>query len=653
MISLSVSFGKIKECMSKVWIKLLVIILLQLVFLSYSITAIQNINGRTTTSYLVEHKEYTMSSLAYGETKEFTLIPYDYDMIQYNLPMNVNGTIDGLVTYRILDSENTIMQESTANLTEDGRLSLDVTGVDLKGEEEYQLQITSWSNAEIQFFEEEGNQLRAEQVFTFRYGELYKSIVLALNVVLFITMVFLAIKPNVTKSFVTMAVVLGIIEMVMVIPCSAPDEWRHFARAYDLAQGHIKAESWETDLEKYGFVMPVCQMPEEFQMLNDLGSSNSEAWHAETNYNLYYPAWRSMWKLQNSGEYREQALHATGEMSPLGYLPQAIFIAIGNLFHMNAISIYYMAKLGNLVFSILMMLLVLKLVPSRKNLFMILYFVPGITFLRASCSTDTVTYAFALLLVAFFFYLWENEKKMSTVRYIAVLAITMIFLASIKLPFMLLGFLFLMLSAGRKIALNDKNRKIVFIEYGKRVLIICALCVVSYLIYHYTIVYLHADSATEFQSLVGDSVIGYALAHPVEVLNLLVQTYLSDFMSYFTGCISYLNVPYVFLAYIVLVAWTALNERPKKPFTIGQRSYVGLVACGLWAAVVFVFYTVSVPGSGVITGMQGRYMNPILPLMALMIPHKQKTNKCMAEFMPLILTTINMVFILCVFKEYW
>lgn len=652
-MSVSVSFEKIKEFMGKIWIKLAIVIILQLIFLSYSITAIQNINGRTTASYLVEHKDFTMSSLAYGETKEYTLIPYDYDMIQYNLQINIQGTLDGTVTYRILDSDNTVLQEATASLTESGLLNMDVSGIGLQSEKSYKLQITSQSKTEIQFFEEEGNELRAEQVFTFRYGELYKSIVLALNIVLFVTMIFLAIKPNVTKSFVTMAIVLGIIEMVMVIPCSAPDEWRHFARAYDLAQGNIKAESWETDITKYGFIMPVCQMPEEFQVLNDLSSGNSEAWHAETNYNLYYPAWRSMWKLDNSGEYREQALHATGEMSPLGYLPQAIFIAIGNLFHMNAISIYYMAKLGNLVFSILMMLLVLKLVPSRKNLFMVLYFVPGITFLRASCSTDTVTYAFALLLVAFFFYLWENEKNMSTVRYMAVLAVAMVFLASIKLPFMLLGFLYLMLSVGRKVALNDKNRKAVVIEYGKRMVMICALCIVSYLIYHYTIVYLHADSTTEFQNLVGDSVIDYAISHPIEVLNLLVQTYISDFMNYFTGCISYLSVPYVFLAFIVLVAWTALNERPKKPFTIGERTYVGLVACGLWAAVVFVFYTVSVPGSGVISGMQGRYMNPILPLLALMIPHKQKTNKRMPEIMPLILTTINMVFILCIFNQYW
>lgn len=653
MISLSVSFGKIKDFMHRHGIKLGIILILQIVFISYSITAIQAINSKTTTSYYVEHNDVELHTIAYGETKTFTLTPYDYDMIQYNISMSVEGTVDGGFAYQILDSTNTIMREGFVNISDTGVLSLDVTGMGLERTGKYQLRLTSWSNTPVQVYVEDGDELRAEQVFTFRYGNLYKSLIFALNVVLFLMMLFLAVKPNLNKSFLTMAIVLGLIEMVMVIPCSTPDEWRHFARAYDLAQGHVQVKTWETDLSKYGNVVPVCQMPEEFQLLNDLSIQNSEAWFAETNYSLYYPAWRSMWKLENSGEFREQVLLATGEISPLGYLPQVLFIAIGNLFHMNAISIFYMARLGNLVFSILMMLCVLKLIPSRKYLFMALYFVPGITLIRASSSTDTVCYAFALLLVAFFCYLWENEKSMSNVRYITLLTIITIFLGSIKLPFILLGFVFLLLNFGRKMLLSGKKRKMVVIEYGKRVLMMVAICVVSYLVYRYTSIYLHAGSPTVSQGLVGESCIAYAVAHPIEVLNLLVQTFLSEFMDFFSACITYLNASYVFMGFMVLIVWIALNEKPKRGFSVAQRSYIGLIACGLWATIVFVFYTVSTPGSGDIWGIQGRYLNPILPLMAIMIPCKQKINEHMKEYMPLFLTTLNMVFILCIFKTYW
>ena len=191
-------------------------------------------------------------------------------------------------------------------------------------------------------------------------------------------------------AFPGLLVISGLLFAAVLPPCQAPDENKHFLRAYHVSEGHLVPEVTEP-----GWLGG--NLPESVTRI----SETSKYLRFHSNVKVNPDVLRSLASDRLEPERRRPTSFEGAEANLfVGYIPQAMAIALGRLVGLNPIGLFYVARLANLTLAAFALSLALRLAPTGRLVFSMVALLPVTVQQVASVSPDASIISGAFLLTA-------------------------------------------------------------------------------------------------------------------------------------------------------------------------------------------------------------------------------------------------------------
>ncbi len=189
-------------------------------------------------------------------------------------------------------------------------------------------------------------------------------------------------------AFPGLLVISGLLFAAVLPPCQAPDENKHFLRAYHVSEGHLVPEVTEP-----GWLGG--NLPESVTRI----SETSKYLRFHSNVKVNPDVLRSLASDRLEPERRRPTSFEGAEANLfVGYIPQAMAIALGRLVGLNPIGLFYVARLANLTLAAFALSLALRLAPTGRLVFSMVALLPVTVQQVASVSPDASIISGAFLL---------------------------------------------------------------------------------------------------------------------------------------------------------------------------------------------------------------------------------------------------------------
>ena len=638
------------------YLRILLCIFIQVIVILFSTLVIDRANNKPTTSY--EISEQTSDNiLKNGSQNRFIFKTQSKDMQNIFFGISTTG-ISGNMNFSIQDAEKgDILFSGTTDVNgiiQSGGITIDTSLQKIEQSKMYYLLVSNHIEGDTIVKATSDGVISNRQTYLFKYQQAIRILLIIFNFVIFIMLITLVFTKDLYKIFIVMSLSLGFIQIIGAIPCSAPDEWRHFIRAYDISQGNLRSEFWDVDEQFSAESIPMSSLPVEFYDIKELGESSSSFWWGETNYNVFWPKWIECFSKNYSGQEARGVMVGSGEISPLAYLPQALFIVLANLFKLSPIIVYYMARLGNLVISTILGYAAIKIAPKNKLLILVLYFAPGIFFLRSTCSTDGFLYS--LLLLVFGLYIYVKDKKQDEISkklYLWFIVIA-VFIAGIKLPYILCFGIFLLVKGKKIVRISTKSS--FCNDFFNRILLVAFIVIIAFITFKITGIYLIGNNKAITNALgsAGGNII-YALQNPFEIIKFTIITLIRDTQSYLYTAITWPTSGFTFIPYLFVLFFSGLYSDERYITSKKENIMFFSISIMIMSMIYFIFTRQNDVGELIIDGVQGRYMYPFIPLLTFMMPIA-KDKKPKSYIMGVVATCIigiSAINILNIFQYNW
>lgn len=434
---------------------------------------------------------------------------------------------------------------------------------------------------------------------------------------------------------------LGILYLLVLAPLSAPDEISHYMGAYQLSSrllgqpsnavtGHVLIrpqdiwledveDCWEYEESEDGYVQPAADTTADSGFLGEtLTEKTYEVIRAQGIFGDRYPL-----AADNREEMKQSLIlspYPPVVTTPVAYIPQALGISLARVFHMNAIMVVYLGRLFNLLFFVGMTFLAMKRLPFGKEVLFGVALLPMTLHLSASFSYDVMILGSMFYLTAVCLDL-AYEKERVQIKDVAVIGLLMAAAGPCKLIYGVLMGLCLLIPVRKFGGWKPWTAAAaaVFAAWGLSMLLINGQTIASY--------------ATETESVVPwAEEAGYSLTlllhRPLQAVRMFYQTFLWQAEYYHMTMIgaylgnldTVLDVPYLvvllFTAGLLCLAAKKPGERQR--MSAGNRIWVAVLCmvCTL-AAMASMLIAWTPLSSPVISGVQGRYFLPFLPVLLM------------------------------------
>lgn len=424
-------------------------------------------------------------------------------------------------------------------------------------------------------------------------------------------------------------VILGLFYILVLPPFSAPDEAAHFVSAYRLSS-QIMGKQAVADDE---FLLNATEEEKDrisrganvlVRSGDDVPGLDTEI--GQTAYNMVFT--------QMFFKDESQGLTVRSEIpvntSPVVYVPQAVGISLARLLHLGYVPLVLMGRLFNLLTFAAMAYFAIRVMPFKKEIIMAVSCLPMTLHLAASYSYDTVFIGLSMMFFAWCFYL-AFEKDKVTVRDTVLLALLLILLEPGKIVYLPLAGICLFIPSAK-----FQSKKQYWISF---ISVIGAVLLSVYLVNRLVL----TTWATQTESYVGWSeAAGYTLSdvwtRPYDIIMVYYETFVTQLDYYlvtmlggFLGNLDpNLTVPpfcLILLCYALFIS-VLKREGEEVPLKGGQK----------WFMLLLVFLSVCLVLASMllgwtpkemtyITGVQGRYFIPLLPLVFLTIFDKNLSIK--------------------------
>lgn len=628
--------------------KIIIIIFIMLVSISFSIVIHNEIEQKKNVNYEVSEFNYEIKTVQ-SENVESYFKPIDSKIISYVITLDTIQNINGSIGYEIYDTkDNKLLTLGQINMDlakQSNTLIMDLSSVDLIQNETYKVILYFALDGNLNLRVKDDGNLTDKQTIEFSYNKEFNNLLVIFNLVLLILLVILLIKPNLGKSFLLLSITTGLIGIFIVPPYTAPDELRHFARAYDITEGNIIVDKFSTRENYYNLTFPVCNLPIEFHNLKLVSESSGHNYDRETNNIIVTKMWMNNFAKDFSGNRIETPIQGTYSISPIAYLPQIIFIFLAKVFNFTPILVFYMARLGNVFFASLLGYFAIKKIPRFKNILFLLYFAPGLIFLRSTSSTDGFLFSLVIAFISYVLYLKERKTTNIKLNSIVILSLLLGCIALIKLPYILCAILLLTISDSDSKHIDIKSVK-------KMVLYTFSMLIFSVLVYFISSKLLVQNEV----NLVGKSYLAYFIQHPIKVGNLIIQTFMNSSYDFIANAIQYpisSNLIGVYIITLIFISLFSYNNN----FLKKSDKFIFLgTSCIAWLAVLTIFYFAGPsPDLGYIWGLQGRYILPVLPILCLVIPMDNTTNNeiYITKYIGSYIGILSTIHFMQIFSHYW
>lgn len=306
--------------------------------------------------------------------------------------------------------------------------------------------------------------------------------------------------------------------------------------------------------------------------------------------------------------------------TPLAYVPQAVGITLARLLGMNSIGLAYFGRLFNLLFYVGMTFLAMRRLPFGKEVLFGVALLPMTLHLTGSMSYDAIILALAFYFTAVCLDLAYNKEKVQ-VRDIVVLAAVVAVMGPCKMVYAVLMALCFLIPV-RKFG-GWRNY---ILSAGA---VLAAFVIAMVLVNSQTIALYTSETETyvTWAEEAGYSM-GQLLSSPKLLFKMFYNTliwqaeyyHLTMIGAYLGNVDVVLDVPYLIVMLLSLGLLGLSFRKPGETLKIskGQRYLIWLVCLGCAGAVMFSMLLAWTPvSSRVITGVQGRYFLPFLPVLLM------------------------------------
>lgn len=645
-----------KILLKKNGVLIFLLLFLQSVVGLYSYNLLEVFQKKETTTYHLEEDQYSIKSLSSAESDKFQIRFNFRNIINSLVSIDLDDETEGYVKYSITDSKNQTILTGKSTVEE----ILPVNGILINlpteiidNEQPYSFLIESQLNKPLSLRISQSGFVDTIETYPFEWYEIIRKGVIIGNIIFLICLIALVSRIKSEYKFLLLSLLIGGIASFVIVPASGPDEWRHFLRAYDLAQTNDHEYEVVEIFEGTQEAVALC-LPQEYGDIKDLGTDKNKNWTDEMNNSISIPKLRTLFEENElTGEKASYPMLATSEFSLLHYLPQVIFIKIANIFEMKPIWVFYMARWGNVIFTSLLAFWAIRLTPKYKNIMIGLFFIPGLTLLRGICSTDGLLFSLVLLLVAYTIYLRENNINILSWRVCVGYILLGTYITLLKLPYvLLLALICLVNNASLKsftkkgIVQSEKHKWIIKVSYTS-VMVFLSLVISNIILTTSRIALIPQSSAINIRA------IEYFFENPLHVISLLVRTFADTFAGEISEAFMWpLNggIWFIYLLVLIWICWCEDGIRLK----FHEKGFLLGLAFVIWSGILVVFYMLSTIGGDTIWGMQGRYMIPLMLLIAMCLSDIGKRDLiAIQKYMPILIMSCNAVFYIMLVSRFW
>jgi uncharacterized membrane protein len=420
--------------------------------------------------------------------------------------------------------------------------------------------------------------------------------------------------------FLTLGIIFGLFFVFKNPPWQSNDEDRHFMHTYFIAHGYIFPDQ---GVNKIGGPLPV-NLVDVIARLQGIRFSETVKLSAT--------------KMKDAAnikldEKNKQFYHNNSyNINPVGFIPGAIGVFIGQFINDNPIWLGWWARIGCLAGYLTVIFFAIKNIPIFKNVIFFYALTPMCLYQGSSVTYDSIEIALTFLIFGLVLKFALDKESYLTWKELVLLIGIMIIHRFAKDGYPLIPFAFFLIP--------PKKFKLPF----KPIFTYAGFAVVGYLIYkipdwtwtpllnahHYKL-----DTPIQLKKdLVGSlpDNLNLSIKHPVKTV-----TNLFDNVNYFRqewtgGTIgrfgySYTLLPqwFFFIHGILLIIVAFLDSGKEFVLKSWQKGVSFLIGFGTIFGIVFVSYLYSPIGANQIFGLQGRYLINAVPFL-LLILYNNKFN---------------------------
>ena len=186
-------------------------------------------------------------------------------------------------------------------------------------------------------------------------------------------------KAGIEKIFLGIAIPLGILYIFMMVPMAGPDEQSHYQNSYQLSNALLLR--W--DRMNQGTA-------DHFDYHGLHGHYNTASGYDRIVREFFQPM----------VDTTEKAIRQYSQNWPLMFLPQAIGIAVGRLFGLGFLPLFYLGRLMNLLFYVFCVYRAIRIMPRYRMLLCMTALLPMCMHQAASYSYDAYINGLSFLLTA-------------------------------------------------------------------------------------------------------------------------------------------------------------------------------------------------------------------------------------------------------------
>lgn len=429
------------------------------------------------------------------------------------------------------------------------------------------------------------------------------------------------------------------------------DEPSHVYRVWQLANFNLKSDiQVKNNITSIGGDMPT-------NLVNlFLDSGGPQSLNPTFKFNSIDRA--SLLKLKNTPNKTFVAFAGAAQYSPVAYLPYFPATFAGIIFHLPFLITLYLMRISSLIFVVILIFLAIRFIPFGKWAIFTIALLPSTLTQAASVTADSMAIATGLLAIALTLKFVFDKSKPSILNTVLITSLFVV-LALTKVNYTPLAFLPLL-----AIVYNQHYkslRGVLAASIPPLFSIVCALVWMHMTSYANTVGYILANPSVQEH---------FILHNPFQYLKVLFYTLFTnqaqtEIYTSFFGNFSWLTAPLAPLFMIVATINLTLSSflttpRERNYLALVQRPYVfrltafllfGVSVVGIATALYLYSSPVRYP---TVTGIQGRYFLPIIPLVLVALYGNAVKNQQVIKYtlISLVLVTLMSTVFTLYFRYY-
>lgn len=406
------------------------------------------------------------------------------------------------------------------------------------------------------------------------------------------------------RLFVALALGFGFPLLLVSPPLTAPDEGRHLARVWTLAEGH--------------WLVPAADRATVPRSLAWLEQEAERLWPARVKGSRPPAALAAL--LARPLAPRERiAVRNLSVYGPVAYLPQLAVVAGARPLELRPAFAVYAGRAAGLLAFTALVALAIHLAPRRRSLLLLLGLLPMTLHQAASFSADAMTVGLGFVLVAAALRAACDEGRLPGRERAALWGVAALF-GLTKPGYWPVAAVLALVPARRFAGAADQAR----------FLLVSALAALVP-----SLLWFGLASRADFavQAVPGtdrSGQVAFVLAHPGAFLATLLATCAQNagvWAQSFVGLLGRVDVPLPGLVHVLagtalLTACLADGADPPALSPARRLALAALALAGFVLVLGFAYLTANPVGAPHVAGVQGRYFLPLAPLLAFAVPSR-------------------------------